>query len=103
MFGFLKKRKEEVEDFQEDDEAELKAYIPRPSRESAYKEATITFPSGYKCRGIVLDHSDTGVRMRFQTIEPLPEYVQLDVPALRIHTQSRVAWRDTIDFGLEFV
>ena len=102
MFGFLKRKNNEVEDFENDDDS-LKAYIPRSERESAYKEASITFPTGYKVRGIVMDHSDGGVRIRFMNVEHLPDFVQLDVPALKIHTQARVAWHDSIDYGLEFL
>ena len=102
MFGLFK-RQTPVQDFEEDESPSLKAYLPREERENVYKEASITFPTGYRCRGIVLDYSEGGVRMRFQNVEHLPDFVQIDIPALKIRTQARVAWRDTIDFGLEYL
>ena len=103
MFGFLKRRHEEEEDFSFDRDSNLKAYIQREERENSYKEAQITFPSGYKVRGIVIDYSEGGVRMRFQNAEALPDIVHLSIPSLRVHTKARVAWSDVIDFGLEYL
>lgn len=103
MFGLFKKNKPENHtDFSKDEDDELKAYIPREQREHSYKEAQIKFPTGYVCRGIVVDYSEGGVRMRFQNIEYLPEFVHLSVPSLRLNCKVRVAWHDTIDYGLEF-
>lgn len=102
MFGFLKRREKE-DDFSLDRNESLKAYIPREERENSYKEALITTNTGYKVRGIVLDHSEGGVRMRFKTIEALPEIVYISIPAFNIHTRARVAWQDTIDYGLEYI
>lgn len=105
MFGFLKRREkeEEQQDFSLDQGESLKAYIPRETRENSYKEASVTFPSGYKLRGIVIDYSEGGVRMRFMNVEHLPEIVDLSIPSLNVHCQARVAWHDTIDYGLEFI
>lgn len=102
MFGFLKRREKE-EDFSTDQNNSLKAYIPRAERENSYKEALITTGTGYKVRGIVIDYSEGGVRMRFKTIETLPDVVDISIPAFDIHTRARVAWQDTIDFGLEYI
>lgn len=101
MFGFFKKHREDV-DFTDQQDNSLKAYIPRSERENAYKEAKITFPTGYTCRGIVIDMSDGGVRMRFMNIEHLPEYVDLHIPSMNLRSKVRVAWHDAIDYGLEF-
>ena len=102
MFGLFKKNRQQEENFSEQPEDGLKAYIPREERENAYKEAKITFPSGYSVCGIVLDLSEGGVRMRFQNVEFLPDYVDISIPSLNIQTRARVAWHDTIDYGLEF-
>lgn len=101
MFSFFRKNRKN-DDFENQQDDSLKAYIPRHERANTYKEAKITFPSGYSCRGIVVDMSEGGVRMRFQNNEHLPDYVDLNIPSLNIHTRVRVAWRDTIDYGLEF-
>ncbi len=103
MFNFFRKRHKEEEEFDVSNDNALKAYIQRDDRENSYKEASVTFPSGYTIRGIVVDHSEGGVRMRFQNMEALPEIVDLNVPALNIKTKARVAWNDTIDYGLEFL
>ena len=103
MFGFLKSRKEEILPERESDGSTLRAVLPRPVRESSYKEAVLTTNTGIKYRGIVIDHSQTGVRIRFQSIEPLPDLVHLNISGLHYKGSARVVWRDTVDFGLEFV
>lgn len=103
MFGFLKSKKEEILPPKEGDGTSLRAVLPRPARESAYKEATINTQSGVRYRGIVVDHSTTGVRIRFQSVEPLPDVVNLSVPGLHFKGTARVVWRDMVDFGLEFI
>lgn len=104
MFSLFKSKPQpKVEPIQSGDEERLRAYIPRAERENSFKEAVITFPTGYKTRGIVVDYSATGVRVRFQTVEHLPDVVMLSVPGLNMTTKARMVWHDRIDYGLEFL
>lgn len=104
MFSLFKSKPQpKVEPIQNGDDERLRAYIPRAERENSFKAAVVTFPTGYKARGIVVDYSATGVRIRFQTIEHLPEVVTLSVPGLNMTAQARLVWSDRIDYGLEFL
>ena len=53
----------------------------RPVRAQVYREATITLESGYTRKGIVLDYTETGLRIRFPTNESLPRFLILNPSA----------------------
>ncbi len=57
---------------------------------------------GYCRRGVVLDHSDQGVRVRLQSRESLPDQIELHVPALSIKRKAKIIWRDGVDIGVAF-
>lgn len=104
MLDFFKRKHDNADDdFGPNEDSELKAFIPRSDREASYKEASVTFPTGYVLRGVVMDYSRTGVRLRFQNYEHFPENVWLKVHALKLSCQAEVAWQDNVDVGLQFV
>ena len=108
MFSLFKSRKREEEAEAEalrqaEEQERLRAVLPRSERTSSYKEIRITTATGYTIRGIVLDHSDTGLRVRFQSMEALPDYVKVHVPGLSIKGSARIVWRDATDFGLQLI
>jgi PilZ domain len=74
---------------------------PRPVRASVYREANIVYESGYKRRGIILDYSDTGVRLRFPTNEGMPEFVTLHAKGVGLQGQARVVWQKGSEAGFE--
>ncbi|KCZ48404.1 hypothetical protein [Hyphomonas pacifica] len=76
---------------------------PRPARAMVYREAYVTYNSGYKRRGIVLDHSDTGVRLRFPTNERLPATVTLNASAVGLEGQARVVWQEGSEAGFSLI
>lgn len=76
---------------------------PRPVREMVYREAYILYDSGYRRKGVVLDHSSTGVRLRFPTNERLPETVQLQARAVGLEGLARVVWQENSEAGLAIV
>jgi len=76
---------------------------PRPARASVYREANIIYDTGYKRRGIVLDHSDTGVRLRFPTNEGMPEFVTLNAVGVGIVGPARVVWQKGSEAGFQLV
>ena len=74
---------------------------PRPVRASVYREANVVYDSGYKRRGIVLDHTDTGVRLRFPTNEAMPEYVTLHAKGVGLQGRVRVVWQKGSEAGFQ--
>lgn len=83
--------------------AEPEPVAPRQSREAVYREAFVTYDSGYKRKGIVLDHSDNGVRLRFPTNERLPENVILNAKSVNLHGPAKVVWQNGPEVGLTLV
>ena len=74
---------------------------PRPVRASVYREANVVYESGYKRRGIVLDYSDTGVRLRFPTNEGMPEFVTLHAKGVGLQGPARVVWQKGSEAGFQ--
>ena len=76
---------------------------PRPVRAMVYREANVTYDTGYKRRGIVLDYSDTGVRLRFPTNEILPENVRLNANSIGLEGMARVVWQKGSEAGFRIL
>lgn len=79
------------------------ADMPRPVRAMVYREAYVIYESGYRRRGVVLDHSDTGVRLRFPTNEHLPMEVGLQANAVGLEGRARVIWQEGSEAGLALI
>ncbi|MAT35890.1 MAG: hypothetical protein CMK06_12255 [Ponticaulis sp.] len=104
MFGLFKKRQELPKiDPGSASEQSLRAVLPRAERQNSYKEIHVTTNTGYKLRGIVVDHSDTGMRVRFQSIETLTPTVKVVVPGLKIRGNAELVWQDATDIGLRLI
>lgn len=73
----------------------------RPVRAPVYREATVMYDSGYKRRGIVLDYTHNGVRVRFPTTERLPETVLLQAKAVGLEGMAEVVWQRGAEAGLQ--
>lgn len=73
---------------------------PRPVRGMSYREAYVIYESGYRRKGVVLDYSNSGVRVRFPTNERLPTEVLLNAKAVGIQGQARVVWQEGSEAGL---
>jgi hypothetical protein len=76
---------------------------PRPARSSVYREAYVVYDSGYKRRGIVLDYTDTGVRLRFPTNEGMPEHVTVNARGVGVQGRARVVWQKGSEAGFQLV
>lgn len=76
---------------------------PRPARAMVYREASVVFESGYSRKGIVLDYSDRGVRLRFQTNEGLPKFVTLNARAVGLEGVAEVIWQKGSEAGLKLL
>ncbi|HRX37754.1 MAG: PilZ domain-containing protein [Hyphomonas sp.] len=83
--------------------AEEEKDMPRPTREMVYREAYVVYASGYRRKGVVLDYSPTGVRLRFPTNERLPDEVQLNARAVGLEGTARVVWQENSEAGLALV
>ena len=104
MFGLFKSRKSvpEIEPGSASEQS-LSAVIPRSERYNSYKEVHVTTSTGYHTRGIVIDHSETGLRVRFQSMEALSDIIHIHVSGLNIRGTARVVWQDACDFGFEIL
>tara|TARA_R110000803_G_scaffold74113_1_gene138149 strand:+ start:4404 stop:4727 length:324 start_codon:yes stop_codon:yes gene_type:complete len=76
---------------------------PRPLRGASYREASVTYESGYTRKGIVLDYTATGVRVRFPTNEIMPTFVTVNARAVNVSGQARVIWQQGSEVGLALV
>jgi hypothetical protein len=65
-----------------------------------YREAYITYESGYRRRGVVMDFTDAGLRIRFPTNELLPSVVTVNARAVGLSGEADVIWQAGSDAGL---
>jgi len=72
----------------------------RPVRVQVYREAYITYESGYRRKGIVMDFTDTGLRIRFPTNERLPAIVSVNARSVGIEGEADVVWQKNTEAGL---
>ncbi|NBC21263.1 MAG: hypothetical protein GVY06_09535 [Alphaproteobacteria bacterium] len=86
----------------DDGELQLPEEHRTAGRDGTYKVATVTYPTGYERRGVVVDRSDTGVRVRFYTRGELPGHVTLTVESIAGRRRARVVWQETHEAGLAF-
>ena len=74
--------------------------LARPLRSHVYREAHITYESGYRRKGVVMDFTDTGVRIRFPTNESLPAVVTLTARSVGLEGEADVIWQKNSEAGL---
>lgn len=72
----------------------------RPIRTQVYREAYITYESGYRRKGVVMDYTDTGLRIRFPTNEILPPVVTLTARSVGLEGEADVVWQKNSEAGL---
>lgn len=75
----------------------------RPVRAQVYREATVTLESGYVRKGIVLDYTDTGLRIRFPTNEAMPRILTVNARAVGISGRAQVVWQKGSEVGLKLI
>ncbi|MFN4184148.1 MAG: hypothetical protein ACK4M6_05130 [Hyphomonas sp.] len=75
----------------------------RPLRAQVYREATVTLESGYSRKGIVLDYTDTGLRIRFPTNETMPRILTVNARAVGISGRAQVVWQKDSEVGLKLI
>ena len=72
----------------------------RPVRAHVYREAYVTYESGYRRKGVVMDFTETGVRIRFPTNESLPAVVTLSARSVGLEGEADVIWQKNSEAGL---
>ncbi len=76
---------------------------PRQVRSQVYREASVVYESGYTRKGIVLDYSDRGVRLRFSTNEGLPRILTLNARSVGVQGRAEVVWQKGSEVGLKLL
>lgn len=102
MLGRLFKRKQEDDGASEEDIIE--ELLPRRAeREAVYAEAILISRSGVEKRGIIMDLSETGVRMRFVSADGLLPGDMVKVKAIlkSFRGIGTIRWKDKTDIGIE--
>ncbi|WP_273184961.1 PilZ domain-containing protein [Hyphomonas adhaerens] len=74
--------------------------MARAERAKVYREAAVAYDSGYRRKGVVLDYSANGARLRFPTNENLPPMVYLYARAVGLEGPARVVWQHGSEAGL---
>jgi hypothetical protein len=72
----------------------------RPVRVQVYREAYVTYESGYRRKGVVMDFTDTGLRIRFPTNERLPTTVSVNARSVGLEGEADVVWQKNTEAGL---
>ena len=72
----------------------------RPVRVHVYREAYVTYESGYRRKGVVMDFTETGLRIRFPTNERLPAIVGLHARSVGMEGDADVVWQKGTEVGL---
>ncbi|MEM8617855.1 MAG: hypothetical protein AAGF20_13090 [Pseudomonadota bacterium] len=76
----------------------------RQARQNTYADVTAASPNGHnKKRGIVLDLSDEGARLRFEFGDGMADGMVLKIPRYRVEKTAIVRWRTRTDVGVEFL
>jgi len=83
--------------------ASPRAILPRADRHSSFANCTVYYAGVSSLPGVIIDHSETGVRVRFRHRQALPERVRLVCPQLAIDRLARVVRRLDFDVGLRFI
>ena len=85
------------------DEDETPSELRRNDREGAYKVVTVTYPSGYVRKGIIVDLSPGGARIRFSQRGELPGHVSLRIEGISGYRDAEIVWQETHDAGVRFL
>lgn len=72
-------------------------------RAGVYRVVSVTYPSGYVRKGIVVDLSPTGARLRFSQRGELPDQVELRIEGRAGTQRGEIVWQETHDAGIRFL
>ncbi|MBY9066495.1 hypothetical protein K1X12_06270 [Hyphomonas sp. WL0036] len=75
----------------------------RPVRSQVYREVTVHLESGYSRKGIVLDYSDNGLRIRFPTNETMPRFLKVSAASIGMDGRAQLVWQKGSEVGLKLI
>jgi hypothetical protein len=75
----------------------------RAERDDAYVECLVSTGGRHAEKGVIVDISETGARIRFNHRSTLPETVRLKALRLKLDRPAQVIWRDFNEVGLKFL
>lgn len=102
MLGRLFKRTPKDDETSQEDLIE--ELVPRRAeREAIYAEANLISRSGVEKRGIIMDLSETGLRMRFVSADGLlpGDMVKIRASLKSFRGIGTIRWKDKTDIGVE--
>jgi hypothetical protein len=77
--------------------------LGRPIRAPVYREAYVTYESGYRRKGVVMDVTESGLRIRFPTNEQLPPLVSVFARSVGLEGDAEVIWQKDSEAGLRMI
>ncbi|MEM1106884.1 MAG: PilZ domain-containing protein [Pseudomonadota bacterium] len=80
-----------------------RAVAQRAAREATFADCRVHYAGDACVAGVVLDHSDSGMRIRFKTKCALPNRVRIQSPKLGINRPAEVVRRQDFDIGVAFL
>lgn len=87
------------------EEEEVDPRVEREAeRENAYSEAIVQTRHGQEKRGVLIDISETGARIRFVSADGVvvDDVIRVLVPLKRIKRVATIRWKDKTDIGVRF-
>lgn len=75
----------------------------RAERKQTWCVCTVSARSMALREGVILNISDTGLRIRFSQRGALPPIVVAKAGRIGLHRRARVVWQDVFDAGFEFL
>lgn len=87
------------------EEEEIDPPMERESvRENAYAEAIVQTQHGQEKRGVLIDVSETGARIRFVSADGVMpgDTIRIIVSLKRIKRVGTIRWKDKTDIGVRF-
>ena len=101
MFGlFQKKKKVEEADVSETEPQERRS----SERQNVYADAVAISNNGrFLKKGVALDLSATGSRLRFENGDSLVDGMVVSIARYGIKRPARMRWRTRTDVGIEFI
>lgn len=101
MFGWLRRAEMPA------DTSELEPEMVerrRAERSDVYADVVATSNAGrYRKKGIALDLSPTGSRVRFENGDSLLDGMVINISRYGIKRKARMRWRTRTDIGIEFL
>ena len=94
-------RKSAVEAEVEDTEPEGPVEHRHAERTGTFRVVSVSYPSGYERRGVVVDMSQTGLRVRFSQRGELPDHVLLKIEGKAGVQKAQTVWQETYEAGFK--